>query len=931
MLNLSASAGEAKDTINGITDTRERLRVILTAVRSLPVGNGSLSSFENALELIKEIEYFDERRAALEEFISEIPLNEDYFDLYKEAVKAAISATLETEEPKLRKTTLNQIAAKIPQMPALRDLFIEITNLAIVAANEIEKPFTRRFSLASIAKELPKDPEYIPLRERAYSLALGLSEEDINKVSSLEEIAHELPKSCDYQFYRDNAFFGIAQQMPKIEAFLPLYLRAVARAVEATTVIDEPYYKKYALIYITKELPETEYFLSLHKEIMGKTLDATLLIEDQFVKHFALLEMLHDFPKTPEFYPLILRTMEELLPFFSIKSRLDDVELIEVIDYIIIAEERKINEGKKNRYTRENYATKFTKELSEFGPKLTDIRFLDVLKPYTHIWVRPNHLRETVRKVVNQLEQLRDHYHGSEILRPAITAEEFDHTKKDYTVATDEESKKRTAGVTVSIDLGATNTVVMMKKPGSDPFYVTLKNISKTIGDIETVPTLYSETAGSIGTEAITSDPVTNLKKMLLDNKEDGRRLMESYFRILYGHIKRELSTGGWLKSFTGLPADNVYITVPVGFEEYRSAIRAIAAKTVKGAKAEFIEEPLAAAIGYQVAEKRDKIVMVIDFGGCTLDVMVLRLNVDTVHVVAKPDRSEMLGGRDIDEWLAASFAKTIGLASDLDSLPASLITKAEEVKIALSGAEEATLEWEGREGVRIDLEEFEKILDSRDFYSIVDRGVSFVLKKSKKIGIPEDKIEAVILTGGSSQIPSFKEKVDSLFPRLHAANAIFDHSPLSAVATGAALYGTSEVTDRHLAVACGLRHVLVNSENHYGFELIFEKGDPLPFEKTFRLTPAKTLGGQKEIFLELFEIPDSLITRRWVSEAGHEYIKQVIKKGPLVQLKAMKVITLSFDEDIEGTVSVTFIIDQFGHLTVRYNDKDEETGIRLQ
>ena len=40
----------------------------------------------------------------------------------------------------------------------------------------------------------------------------------------------------------------------------------------------------------------------------------------------------------------------------------------------------------------------------------------------------------------------------------------------------------------------------------------------------------------------------------------------------------------------------------------------------MSGVEIEFLEEPLAAAIGYQVAEERDRIVMVIDFGGNTLD-----------------------------------------------------------------------------------------------------------------------------------------------------------------------------------------------------------------------------------------------------------------------------------------------------------------------
>jgi molecular chaperone DnaK (HSP70) len=188
-----------------------------------------------------------------------------------------------------------------------------------------------------------------------------------------------------------------------------------------------------------------------------------------------------------------------------------------------------------------------------------------------------------------------------------------------------------------------------------------------------------------------------------------------------------------------------------------------------------------------------------------------------------------------------------------------------------------------------------------------------------------------VLLTGGSSQIPSFKEKIGYTFQELRDQNAIYDHSPLSVVAEGAALFGTRDVIDRHLGMAYAIRYK--TKDKPHSYEIILEKGETLPLEKTFKVTPSRTLGLQKEIFLELFEVPDSLITRRWEKESGLEYIKQAMKPSVNVELKSFKIVNLPFDKPINENICITFCIDKLGYLKIRYgsNETELQAGIRLQ
>ncbi len=161
-------------------------------------------------------------------------------------------------------------------------------------------------------------------------------------------------------------------------------------------------------------------------------------------------------------------------------------------------------------------------------------------------------------------------------------------------------------------------------------------------------------------------------------------------------------------------------------------------------------------------------------------------------------------------------------------------------------------------------------------------------------------------------------------------------------------MYGTSDVVDRHLGMAYAMRFITEgageNSGRYYSYEVVLEKGESLPFNKTFSVMPAKTLGDQSSIQIELFEVPEGLITRRWVKEGSVEFIRQVLKHAyDDISLEGFKTITLPFDEPIEQEVFVTFSVAESGALKVRYSLDDSEAatkatkvrevdaGIRLQ
>lgn len=941
-----------RDTFNAvknITDIHEKKRILLrciNCIKEIPKTHEFMSAYQECVTLANSVKSPSDRKALLLVIAGEIPRGTEFSSLYAATMKDAVLASNNIDDPKTRKDSLLKIADEIQEKQSLHPLYVQAIANAIKAANEIKDSQHRIHALLSIATDLPKTAELNPLRLNAFKLALNLST-SINQISNasyydrklLNEIARTLPKSCDYAFYRQYTLLGIAKEIPKTGDFLTLYKDAIKLAIAAAVTIEEPYYRKYALCYIADEIRPTHELYPLYKETVKEAFKASAEIVAPLSKIHALIEMLKDFARNPDFFPQIQHALKNILEFYSVTKMIKDLSPMEIVDFILVAEDKGvIKDSTKSKNTKLKYGEMLAKELEIIGPMLNDIRLIDILKPYTHIWIQPKDLRDAVSTIVDRLEELKKRFHGKEILKPVFSHEHFTSRKEQ---AIDNMSAKLAEKSCISIDIGATNTVIMRKKSGLQPEYITLKSISRQLNGVSIVPSILSPKSNTIGAAAVNSpnnannEVIINFKKMLLENQKESKKYMEKFLTILHQHLRDEVyTTSKWMTLFSGFSggiSDKLYTTVPIGFPGYKRSLKEMLGRIMKGTEIEILEEPLAAAIGYQMADQKDKIVLIIDFGGSTLDTMILRLNINNVHVIAKPDRSKMLGGHDIDSWLAGYLGEKLGHGGEKPS--AELINKAEAIKIALSDKNEAVFNWNGTEICKVNRKVFEEVLNNHDFYKGVDQSISYILWKAEKVGIKKEQIEAILLTGGSSQIPSFKEKVSSLFPRLEEKNSIYNHSPFSAVAMGAAMFASRNISDRHLGLAYAIKYQTDDKEAPLAYEIIFEKGEAYPFEKAFRIRPARTIGDQNEMFLELFEIPEKNITRRWEKQVGVEFIKQVMKPEDDMALKDLKIITLQIDETIDEEVNVTFFLNDTGQVKIRYgnNNREVDTGIRLQ
>ncbi len=206
----------------------------------------------------------------------------------------------------------------------------------------------------------------------------------------------------------------------------------------------------------------------------------------------------------------------------------------------------------------------------------------------------------------------------------------------------------------------------------------------------------------------------------------------------------------------------------------------------------DIINEPTAAAINYGSINAGDnKTVMVYDLGGGTFDVTIMTINGNDINVICTGGDPQ-LGGKDWDntlkDWLVEKWKEEQGtdedISEDLETL-SSLMEQAEKAKKTLTAKETAKI------GITYEGERM-KLEISRDEYDaltkrLLDRTIELTdscLKEAEKKGVTLDKLDEILLVGGSSRMPQVKKRVEEVY---HKPTSL--HDPDEAVAKGAALY----------------------------------------------------------------------------------------------------------------------------------------------
>lgn len=176
-----------------------------------------------------------------------------------------------------------------------------------------------------------------------------------------------------------------------------------------------------------------------------------------------------------------------------------------------------------------------------------------------------------------------------------------------------------------------------------------------------------------------------------------------------------------------------------------------------------FVSESSSAYISKVRDIKAFSKVMVIDFGGGTLDLSILDLRQKRVYEDAV--YGVKFGGDDIDRELALRLMPKIYPDVSLDELDSKkkdrLMNEVERMKIEFAKYDDYTMTLgEGARPVSIDYDTFSDIITPL----ITENVLNAILKVMEKANVSPENIDAVILAGGSSSLRPFADIILSLF-----------------------------------------------------------------------------------------------------------------------------------------------------------------------
>lgn len=235
---------------------------------------------------------------------------------------------------------------------------------------------------------------------------------------------------------------------------------------------------------------------------------------------------------------------------------------------------------------------------------------------------------------------------------------------------------------------------------------------------------------------------------------------------------------------YLGEKVTEAVISVPAYFSEsQRSATKragALAGLTVE----RLVNEPSAAAVSAHISEgDEDKVCLVFDLGGGTLDVSLVE-RFDNVVSVTAVSGDNRLGGTDVDRAIAKGFCEETGV--NFESLEPSrqemLIRQAEICKMALTSQPMVVMSVDDGT-IQASLPMNNEWL-IRKCSRLFQRMAAPVQRVFRDAGISPDELDELVMVGGSSHMPSVRQYISQMLGRKPAA----DSHPDTAIALGAGI-----------------------------------------------------------------------------------------------------------------------------------------------
>ena len=324
----------------------------------------------------------------------------------------------------------------------------------------------------------------------------------------------------------------------------------------------------------------------------------------------------------------------------------------------------------------------------------------------------------------------------------------------------------------VGIDLGTTNSVVAVLE-GGEPTVFPNAEVARTTPSVGAFTPSGEVLVGEVAKRQAVTNPDRTIRsvkrhmgtdwKVDIDGKDYRPQQISAF---VLQKLKRDA------EAYLGEAVTNAVITVPAYFSDAERQATKEAGEIAGLTVDRIINEPTAAALAYGLDKgETEQTVLVFDLGGGTFDVSLLDI-ADGVFEVKATNGDNRLGGDDWDakivEWLVTQFKNKHGVDLSQDKMARQRLQEAaERAKIELSSASETSINLpyitaSAAGPLHLD-EKLTRAEFQRMTQDLLDRCRTPFNTVIKDANTSVDKIDQVLLVGGSTRMPAVADLVREL------------------------------------------------------------------------------------------------------------------------------------------------------------------------
>jgi L1 cell adhesion molecule like protein len=352
----------------------------------------------------------------------------------------------------------------------------------------------------------------------------------------------------------------------------------------------------------------------------------------------------------------------------------------------------------------------------------------------------------------------------------------------------------------------------------------------------------------------VTEDPQTKKPRIQVEYKGKTESFLPEEISAFVLSKMKQIA-----KDFLGKEITEAIVTVPAYFNDLQRKATQAAGKIAGLNVLRTINEPTAAAIAYGLNgdNVKEKNVLIFDLGGGTFDVTILSIDGNLLEVRAS--KGDMhLGGQDFDNEIVNfcinEFKEQSGIdINDNIKAKCKLKVESEKAKKNLSSAKEISIDIdtlaEGEDfNITISRPEFEDMCKTH-----FEKLIPIVEDTLKDANLTKERIDDIVLVGGSTRIPKIQEIIKNYFNKEPIKNINADE----AVAIGAAIQGAivNNVEDEGLErlILLDVTPLSLGLELSSGkMDVIIKRNTTIPCEKTEKYMTVKD--NQRKITVKVYQ-----------------------------------------------------------------------------